>query len=672
MVFNNIRIIKSLLNVQKGNLKHFFAKKVKDPLVISLVSAFLRVFLSHRFIFEIVYPYLKRKRKIRYINEFWIIRIGFPKQKNYLPFFNFDSHISNSSLCCNLKKLPFKRNSCQIITIKHFFHYFKNEKFQKILRSFNNRLIPGGSLKIQIEFQKNEVKIERLMTDLKKSNFFIEKVDKSNINIYKSIIITAIKQLRRKDHVIKKNVKKLNDIIEIIKQNQEIIKNKTNILLIGKNSDIFDEALTQYGLKTHHIKSFENLLKIPENSINFALVADFFEFINFKEYMRIFDEIKRILESNADVFIIVPDKKNYYSRNTAHIFDKGILVRILDENNLSIQSITLSSSLKMLQTHLKNQPSFPIEKNNIKVLLLGVYSMRYTFLTNARWDSQARAFEKLGYQTNIIDLEDESNSYIIKVIKEYNPDILWVGGKVGGAFLKDNADFFMKNKYKIIYWLWDIIKPRYFDYNKIIDYMFITSKGEIPLYKKTYNLEKVYYMPVAIMPEIICRNKFIKEKFEVGFGGQLSLKNRFYIERTKTINYIKKHYNVRIIKNIFNYMSEEYSQCKIIFAGDPYFKDLELYASNRPYIAMASGCCIITNYFKGLEKLAVNEKHLLWYNNKSELKSLLDKYLSNQELREEIKRNAAELAREKHNYISRITNMLDIINGKTEKFYGFI
>jgi spore maturation protein CgeB len=179
-------------------------------------------------------------------------------------------------------------------------------------------------------------------------------------------------------------------------------------------------------------------------------------------------------------------------------------------------------------------------------------------------------------------------------------------------------------------------------------------------------------MPIAIMPEIICRNKFIKEKFEIGFGGQLSLKHPFYRERTQTINYIKRHYNLKIFKNIFNYMSEEYSQCKIIFAGDPYFKDLELYASNRPYIALATGCCIITNYFKGLEKLAVNEKHLLWYTNKSELRSLLDKYLSNQELREKIKRNAAKLAKEKHNYISRITNMLDIINGKTENFYGFI
>lgn len=37
-----------------------------------------------------------------------------------------------------------------------------------------------------------------------------------------------------------------------------------------------------------------------------------------------------------------------------------------------------------------------------------------------------------------------------------------------------------------------------------------------------------------------------------------------------------------------------------------------------------------------------------------------------------IKKNAEKLAREKHNYKIRISNMLDIINGKTEDFYGFI
>ena len=202
--------------------------------------------------------------------------------------------------------------------------------------------------------------------------------------------------------------------------------------------------------------------------------------------------------------------------------------------------------------------------------------------------------------------------------------------------------------------------------------MFITSKGEIPLYEKVYNLNKVYYMPVGIMPEIIHRNKSIKEIYDVGFSGQLSSYHPFYKERTEMLNFVKQHFKVKIFKNLYNNLPEYYSMCKIIFGGTPYFKELELYASNRPYIALAGGCCFITNYFKGLEKLAENEKHILWYNNKDELKHLLEKYIHNDHLREQIKINAEKLAKEKHNYTDRLINMLDIIEGKTKDFYGFI
>lgn len=50
----------------------------------------------------------------------------------------------------------------------------------------------------------------------------------------------------------------------------------------------------------------------------------------------------------------------------------------------------------------------------------------------------------------------------------------------------------------------------------------------------------------------------------------------------------------------------------------------------------------------------------------------MTKYLTNDGLRDEIRKNAVILAEKKHNYMVRIQNMLDIINGKTEDFYGFI
>ena len=87
---------------------------------------------------------------------------------------------------------------------------------------------------------------------------------------------------------------------------------------------------------------------------------------------------------------------------------------------------------------------------------------------------------------------------------------------------------------------------------------------------------------------------------------------------------------------------------------------------------MGCSCCFITNYFKGLKLLAENERHLLWYKNKEDLIKLIKKYLSDKALREKIGQNARKISVEKHNYISRIKNMLDIIDDKTEEFYGFL
>ena len=109
-----------------------------------------------------------------------------------------------------------------------------------------------------------------------------------------------------------------------------------------------------------------------------------------------------------------------------------------------------------------------------------------------------------------------------------------------------------------------------------------------------------------------------------------------------------------------------------MIGGTPDLNYLELYSSNRLYLALSCGCCYITNYFIGLEKLANNEKHLLWYENKTDLLKIIKKYLNSYELRNEIKNKAENLARLKHNYILRIKNMLDIINQDTEEFYGFI
>ncbi|MFX1444110.1 MAG: glycosyltransferase [Promethearchaeota archaeon] len=562
-----------------------------------------------------------------------------------------------------------------MIYIKHFFRYFKNKNFNKIIKSWKKYLIPGGILKIQVYLGKNEKKVEKLKNTILKHNFFLKTIDEYDLKINGTILITAIKQRKSNSTISSISGEKLRDMCLILNQNRKYFSNIEKLCIIGFDSVKIKNFVQNLKLNINQIDCFEDIeifSKTTENYYDAAIVANFFEYNNYSKNTKIFKELRKLLKPGGKMLILIPEKKNYYAHQVAQVFDKGILLKILDDNNIAIKWINLSSSFKFIQVLVENKNNFPLEHIGIKVLLLGVYSLRYTFLSNARWDSQVRAFKKLGYDIRILEIEDNSFSYLYKYIKLFRPDILWIGSKLAYDFLKKYADFFRGSKIKVVYWLWDIITPVEYDFRGIIDYMFITSKGEIPLYKKTYNLNKVYYVPVAIMPEIIHRNKFIKKIYDVGFAGQLGYTHPFYKERTRYFDIIRKHYTVHVFKNIYNNLSENYCQCKIVYGGTPYFKDLELYASNRPYIAMASGCVFITNYFKGLERLAENEKHLLWFNNDDELLYLLNKYINNEDLCNQIKRNAVKLIKENHNYVIRIQNMLDIIDGKTEDFYGFI
>ena len=42
----------------------------------------------------------------------------------------------------------------------------------------------------------------------------------------------------------------------------------------------------------------------------------------------------------------------------------------------------------------------------------------------------------------ILDIKDHSFNYLLKSIRLFNPDILWIAGKIVIDFLKENAEYF--------------------------------------------------------------------------------------------------------------------------------------------------------------------------------------------------------------------------------------
>lgn len=640
----------------------------------SLLSTIFRIVFRFKRLF---YLYMKYWKSIDLKDQldFWVLRIGFIRKRNFSLFLKVDPFLSNEpNVCADLKNLPFTKESVQMININHFFQYFPKGNYKKVLKSWSKKLIPGGILNINVKLHNNEKNVELLKTNLRKCNFFIKDLDYYNVPINKTALIKAIKikEVEKVPSIISN--KKIENIQLILSQNLELLKNGKSLCLIGYDSAMIRDFLIQQNLKADKIKIFPDLdliHKIQDNFYDVVILVNYLEFKNSSEYCKIFKEIRRINVPSGLVLIIIPEKKHFLIKETATIFEKGIITRILTENNFPIEWINLSSTFKLIQILIRNDFEKPLIFNGIKVCLIGNYSLRYTHLNNVFWDGQARAFEKLGYETLILDTKDHSFTYLISALKRFKPDYLWIAGKVAVQFLIKFSSYFKNSKMKVVYWFWDARIPIKNDFSNVIHTMFISSVGEIPLYQKAYNLKRVFFMPTPITPQIMHRNRFIKEKYEIGFSGQLGL-TKYHKERTEIIKYLKKFFQVKIVNNVFNNIPEFYSQCKLVFGGTPYLRNFDLIASDRFYIAISCGTCHITNYVNGLEKLVTNHEHLIWYVKKEELKAIIQKYLQDTKLRLNVKLNAENLAKEKHNYLIRIKNMLDIVDGKTEEFYGFL
>jgi len=665
--------LQTIVSLIKNKDNHI-SKILKVRNFNSILSALFRILFRFNYLFRSYYLF-KENVDIKSINEFWMVRIGFCRKRNFLPYLNVDPNLFNKpQLCSNLINLPLEIHTCQEIYVKHFFRYISMKKFNNVIKKWRKLLIPGGILKIQVEYNENKEKIESLLEILKKNRFYLLKIEDNDIRVDNKLTICAIKEdVTNNISQLPKN-EKMRDIFSIISQNDDLFFNTNKLCILGIASMSVKNYLKELNFKNIEIQSLDKLSLLRDFNDNYfdgVIAANFLEFNNYSTYPTIFNEIRRVLKPNKQVLLIVPEKNNYNLRETATYFNKRIITQILDKENFSIEWVNLNSSFKMIQILFLNQFESPTEKTGIKVCLLGNYTLRYTHLNSTWWDGQVRAFEKLGYDLLILDIKDHSFNYLLKSIRQFNPDILWIAGKIVIEFLKKNAEYFRSSKIKVIYWFWDARIPINYDFSNLIHTMFISSMGEIPLYKKAYNLERVYFMPAPITPQIMHRNRFIKEKYEIGFSGHLDY-SKYHKERTEIINYLKKFFQVKVVNNVYNNIPEFYAQCKIVFGGTPYLRKIELIASNRFYIALSCGTCHLTNYVNGLEKVVTNHDHLIWYAKKEELKAIIQKYLQDTKLRLNIKLNAENLANEKHNNLVRIKNMLDIVNGKTEEFYGFL
>ena len=412
------------------------------------------------------------------------------------------------------------------------------------------------------------------------------------------------------------------------------------------------------------------------NSFDAACAIEFLEYIEPDQMEKVFLEIRRILKPDKKIFITVPYRNAYVNSSQRQFFTKGILAELFDKLNIHIDWMELdersprSRKDQLLKAMLINRPSFQRIQQK-KICAIGSYEhFQYSHL-GFHWDGQSRAFRELGYEVLLLDIRKDKNYKNLRSkILDFKPDIMWLGLKDCFPFIKwmsEDVKSLRKKGCIVLYWYCDLREPELTDFSKLIDIMFISNAGQIKEYKKAYNINNVHFMPQACTPTFMYDLNLNKE-YEIGFAG--SSFYRFQTERIKLLNKLKKESKIVIRNKVRNNIANFYSKCKIILGVNSDIVTY-LYTSNRFYVAIGCGAFYLCEWFPGIEELAKNHSHLVWFKTEEELFRQIDYYLKHDKERELIQKNAQELAHSKHTYVHRIQNMFDIIDGKTNDFYGF-
>lgn len=379
-------------------------------------------------------------------------------------------------------------------------------------------------------------------------------------------------------------------------------------------------------------------------------------------------EVKSALKSSGRLELSVKNEVFIDDSEYISFFDKGNLAQFLTEAGFLFEKIELVGKNIEVIVRKKESLGLKIERPK-RICAIGQYMMiRYNQL-GFDWDGIPRAMDEMGCDYLLLEgMRNMDYKALHKAILSYKPDYILLVLKETLPILFDIEKDLKKIGTKTIFWFTDPDTPWQMDLSGVLDYMFLSNSGQLEDYKKAFNIKNVYFMAQPCTPSIMHRCN-LPEIYDIGFTGALS-KDKLHDTRRKVIGDLSNKYNVAVRNNMRNHVSEFYSQSKIVFGASDF--KYELYTSNRIFVAMSCQRAYLTNKFPGIERFFENKKHLLWFEDYSEVMSIADYYLKHDDERNRIAENAAKIAHSKHTYKERLKNIFDIVEGKTDKFYGFL
>jgi len=189
------------------------------------------------------------------------------------------------------------------------------------------------------------------------------------------------------------------------------------------------------------------------------------------------------------------------------------------------------------------------------------------------------------------------------------------------------------------------------------DLVFCPMLKEIEVLKKVSPVD-VIWMNVGCDPEIHKRLD-VERKYDIGFvGNDGGIPRKFYLQEIR-----ERHPNSFIGKADYRDISRIYSASKIGFS----FAIRGECFTMRNYEIMACGAMLLMKRLRddSAERAGfIDKKHLVMFDRPKDLFKLIDYYLKNREEREAIAENGYRLIVERHTYVNRLSEMVDIIKDR--------
>lgn len=181
---------------------------------------------------------------------------------------------------------------------------------------------------------------------------------------------------------------------------------------------------------------------------------------------------------------------------------------------------------------------------------------------------------------------------------------------------------------------------------------------------------RVSYMPQGsvISPELVVPER---KKYNCLFVGSVG-RNVYHADRERVVKALGA-----VVMNRGSPEDRETveKQCPRLYREAKYVLSMSLpvdgYSSLRMYNVLAYGGVLLVRWFPGIERLVGHERHALVWRDAEEARELMRKYDDDDEGRERIARAGWRLQQAKHTVLCRLMNMIEMLDGKSDEFWGF-